>query len=429
MSSHAACRIWRSVIRESEWRSAGRFVERTIERQRVCAECGLPRAVRVRRISAVQRKAATLAPLVIPEQRALAARLVMMLRQRRRLKVASLSKRLGGVKIELSLEALAETAPLLLTYKAHGDHRPLEWVETSDLQALEEIARPGLSKRRAEVLIEARSTTSSLTHPEAVMIAEILKSERASELDDRVVRVLAALARLIHRGDIRPARAFSTEVLGDSKALASVRARIERLVGPLERLGIRDTGSAVLIGGRGKIAINAAPVDISSYRYLGFASQDLDGASILELPAQGVLVVENLTAFHSCIEQLASQPVMIVWSGGFPSAGVLRVLQLAAAMSARIRVWCDLDLGGVRIARLIHEHTKGLAQPALMSPELVTSALVFQPLSSDQTSRIKRDLETRPTALLGNTLRALLERSAWVEQEALLDLVPSLASV
>jgi hypothetical protein len=352
---------------------------------------------------------------------------VTLFRQRRRLRVASLSKRLGGVKIELALEALAEAAPLLLTYKAAGNSRPLEWVETTDLSALEEIANPGAAKKRSDALATARTAVRSLAHPEAAAIAEILRSDSATEFDERLIRVLAALARLVDRGDIRPARAFSTEVLGDSKALPSIRPRLERLVGPLERLGVRDTGSAVLIGGRGQIMLAGAAVDLSSYRYLGFASQDLDRASALDIPGHGLLVVENLTAFHSCIDHLSSQPLMIVWAGGFPSAGVLRVIQMAVDKAARIRVWCDLDLGGIRIARLIHARTKDIAQPALMSPELVASALAAQPLSDDQKARIRKDLEAHPTALLADTLRALLERSAWVEQEGLLDLVPTLA--
>lgn len=427
MSPHAVCTKYRVIAKESDWKSSGRFLEREIERQRVCAECGAPRPVRIRRIAAIQKKAANPAPLLTHEQRALAARLATLFRQRRRLRVSALSKRLGGVRIELALENLAEAAPILLTYGAAAGHQPLEWIETNDIKGLEEIARPGAAQRLAETLASARDSVAKMKCPAAAEIFEILKSDDACELDERVIRVLAALAQLVDRAETRPTRAFSTEALGDSKALSAVRARVEHLVGPLERLGVRDNGAAVLIAGRGKIAMNGGGPDLSGYRYLGFASQDLSCASGLEAPSLGLLVVENLTAFHSCIEQLASRPVMIVWSGGFPSAGVIRVLQMAAASAYPIRIWCDLDLGGVRIARLIEEQTGGAAKPVLMSPDVVTSAGVTKPLTVDQTARIRRDLEARPNALLSETLRALLARSAWVEQEALLDLVPSLA--
>lgn len=427
MAGHAVCRTWRSVAKASEWRPVGGFVERTIEQQRICAECGAPRPIRIRRIAAVQKKSLSFSTLLTAEQRALAAQLFTMLRQRRRLKVPALTKKLGGIKIELALETLAESAPLLLTYRDRDDRRSLEWIEATDMPGLEELARPGAAKKKADALAQARSAVFGLKHPEAAAIAELLRSDAAAKFDDRIVRVLAALARLVSSGEVRPARAFSSEALGDSKALAQIRARVERLVGPLGRLGVRDNGAAVLIGGKGTISINGNKLDLSGYRYLGFASQDLGQASDLNAASQGLLVVENLTAFHSCIDQLASQPVTIVWSGGFPSSGVLRIIQLASAASAKIRVWCDLDLGGVRIARLIREQTNGTACPALMSSELAASAPISQPLSADQVARIKRDLEASPNAFLSDTLRAILERSAWVEQETLLHLVPTLA--
>lgn len=431
MSEHAACRSFRVVPKESGWRSSGRFLERTIERQEFCVECGTARAARIRRVTAIQKKAngSGTGLLITADQQNLAARLTVLFQRSRRLRVGSLSKRLGGISVELNLEALAETAPLLLTYKPSGDRLSLEWVETTDAKGLAEIAHPGAATKRSNALSSARAAVASLIHPEARTIADILNSEQAQDFNERVLRTLAALAGLVEQRETRPARAFSTEALGDSKALASIRPSLERLVGPLERLGVRDVGAAVLIGVNGRITFPKHSIDLSSYRYLGLAAQDIERATSLEPPSDGLLLVENLTAFHACIESLASRPVMVVWSGGFPSSGVIRLLRIAAAAKARVRIWCDLDLGGVQIARLINAEVGGTASPVLMDPEIVAAANVVQPLSPEQRARIKRDLELRPSEILSDSLRALLDRASWIEQESLLDHIPQLATM
>src|SRR2546426_247733 len=113
------------------------------------------------------------------------------------------------------------------------------------LVAIDEIARPGVRARRASVLAEARSSVRSLINPEAISIREILGTERAARLDERIIKALAALAQLLESGDALPAKAFSAQVLGNSKALSAIRQRLEGLVGPLQRLGIRDWGGLV----------------------------------------------------------------------------------------------------------------------------------------------------------------------------------------
>jgi uncharacterized protein YbjT (DUF2867 family) len=80
-------------------------------------------------------------------------------------------------------------------------------------------------------------------------------TEAAEKLHFQMIRALAALARLVEAGDVLPARVFSSNVLGHSKALAGFRRPLERIVGPLERLGIRDTGQMVTLGGLGRVVL------------------------------------------------------------------------------------------------------------------------------------------------------------------------------
>ena len=118
--------------------------------------------------------------------------------------------------------------------------------------------------------------------------------------------------------------------------------------------------------------------------------------------------------------------LLVVWSGGFPNRGVTQLIQAAASAKARIRVWCDLDLSGVRIARLVHKQTGGTAEPVLMQPDVVRTASRGCKLSEVQLRNIERDLESHPDDILSETLRALLERGEWFEQETLLSKIPEL---
>jgi len=95
-------------------------------------------------------------------------------------------------------------------------------------------------------------------------------------------------------------------------------------------------------------------------------------------------------------------------------------LEQAANQKLPIHVWCDLDLAGIRIARLIHDITGGIATPILMDPEMLDEWATTCPLSPENMARIRRDLEHHPGTLLANSLRAILDKRAWQEQEALL---------
>jgi hypothetical protein len=84
-------------------------------------------------------------------------------------------------------------------------------------------------------------------------------------------------------------------------------------------------------------------------------------------------------------------------------------------------VRCDVDLGGVRIARLIHRAAGGRAIPVLMDGSVVREARITCPLTRGQRESIVHDLALHPDALLSETLKVLLERGVWVEQESLID--------
>jgi hypothetical protein len=421
------CVRFRREGREGSWRDAGLLREREVERVAVCAECGRGRPARYRRVVAVEREGRGFAAVQEAFLRELAGRLELLFRCRKRIRAGPLLRRLGGVPKESDLETLAASAPIRLVYRPKEGALLLEEIHVLDPEKLGEIARPGAAARRRAALEEARSATEGLTHPAARAIGEMVAGEGAAGQDERVLRTLAALARLIEAGETRSSRIFSTEVLGHSKALSSVRPRLERLVGPLERLGIRESGTHLLVGGRGRLRFPGGDLDVECFRFLGLAEEDVLKLERLCLPAGGLLVVENLTPFHACLgPERNDRDLLVIWSAGYPGRGVTRFVELAAAEGGRIQVWCDVDLGGVRIARLIHRASRRNAVPILMDGSVVRSATITCPLTPRQREEIVRDLALHPGALLAETLKAVLETGVWVEQESLIDRLATL---
>jgi hypothetical protein len=421
------CVRFRHERREGPWRDAGLLRERDVERIAVCTECGRGRSGRYRKVVAVERESRGLAAVQETFLRELAGRLEVLFQGGKRLRAGPLLRRLGGIRSESDLETLAASAPIRLVYHPKGGALLLHEICALDPEKLGEISRPGAAARRRAALAEARSATEGLTHPAAHAIGEMVTGEDATRWDERVLRSLAALARLIESGDTRSSRIFSTEVLGHSKALSQVRPRLERLVGPLERLGIRESGVHLLVGGKGRLRFPGGDLVVERFRSLGLAIEDVLRLKEVCLPAGGLLVVENLTPFHACLgQEQDNRDRLVIWSAGYPGRGVAHFVELAAAGRGCIQVWCDVDLGGVRIARLIHRAAGGRAIPVLMDGSVVREARITCPLTREQREGIVHDLALHPDALLSETLKVLLERGVWVEQESLIDRLATL---
>lgn len=422
MSEMHSCTKFQKIRREAAWHQSGLLREREIETVFVCKHCGKERPQRFRKVVAIEKEATTATvPVADVGLRRLARNLASACRTRTDIRVEYLVRRLGGIQTELEIERLAAAAPLRLVYRRSAGGLRLHTIRVLERAALDEIARPGAQARQAGVLAKARSWVGPFVNPEAVSIREILEGEAAAHFDERVIKALGFLARILEVGDVLPAKAFSAQALGSSKALSAIRQRLERLVGPLQRLGIRDWGGLVLLGGAGQLHFGSVDLRLDSLRCVGISSEDVMKLDDLSVPTGGVLVIENLTPFQACIEHFGCNGrVVFLWSGGFPNRGVKKLLEEAARRNAPIHVWCDLDLGGIRIARLIHELTGGVARPVLMDPATLDESPTACSLTSETIRRIQRDLEQRPHAILADTLRAILTKKGWVEQEALL---------
>ena len=330
---------------------------------------------------------------------------------------------ISGSLLEEHLETLLRSGWIGLVWEVRGTRRRLRLIRLRDPEALDEFAHPGRRAARRAALLEARSTVASLRHPIAVDVARLLDTAVPDVWAPRLLRALAAVAAHAETGDVLASRVFSARYLGDSKTLAVLRPRLERLLGPLDTMGIRDGASATFVGGSGRVLVSGVPLDLASLRpFIGLAKEALTGHVEIEPPPRGVAVVENFAVFEACCrgEVPGLKDTLVIWTAGYPGRAVKAVIQAAAQTRPAMRIWADLDLDGVRIVRIIAEWVSGAIEPFGMSPEYVVAAPVRRPLSSRSTGAIHADLVARPAALLSDTLRTLLMHDCWVEQEAFL---------
>jgi len=414
----------------ADWSRQGAVRQRHGYRAMVCVECGARRSRRrPRRPELVEIEADRGGPPVADADiRTIAARLLRRAGDGPEVRVRGVPGGLGGRGIgasllEQHLEAFLRAGWIGLVWEISGTRRRLRGIRLRDPEALDECAHPGRRAARRAALAEARAAVASLSHPVATEVARLLDEAARDAWGPGLVRALAAVATHAETGDVLASRVFAARYLGDSKALGVLRPRLERLLGPLDGLGIRDGASATFVGGLGCMRAAVVRLDLASLRpFVGLAAESVAGDIEIEPPPGGVAVVENFAVFEACCRGEVSglKDTLVVWAAGYPGRAVKAVIQAASRTRAAVRIWADLDLDGVRIVRLVAEWFSGAVEPFGMSPEHVAAAPARRPLSPRSAAAIRADLAARPAALLADTLRALLAYDCWVEQEAFL---------
>ncbi|TWA74067.1 uncharacterized protein DUF2220 [Azospirillum brasilense] len=132
-----------------------------------------------------------------------------------------------------------------------------------------------------------------------------------------------------------------------------------------------------------------------------------------------ILTVENLTSFHRQVREARQADVCVVYTGGFPSLTVIRVLRhllRAAPTPPRLFHWGDVDAGGARIAGHL-EDSLGTA----VVPHLMDASTVRRFGRAGRAGDV-RALSRRPGAV-GIIARTIAETGLLLEQEAV-DPVP-----
>jgi hypothetical protein len=399
----------------------------------VCVECGARRSRRSpRRPELIEIEADGGAPpLPDADIRMIADRLLRRAGAGSEVRISGVpgglgSRSIGASLFEQHLDGLLRAGWIGLVWEIRGTGRRLRRIRLRDPEALDEYAHPGRRAARRAALVEAAAAVAPLNHPIATEVARLLDEAATKAWSPRVVRALAAVARHAETGDVLASRVFAARYLGDSKVLGVLRPRLERLLGSLDALGIRDGASATFVGGSGCVRAAGVRLALTSLRpFVGLAAETVTGEIEIEPPSGGVAVVENFAVFEACCREEVSglKDTLVIWTAGYPGRAVKAVIQAAGRTGAPVRIWTDLDLDGVRIVRLVAEWLSGRVEPFAMSPEHVAAAPTRRALSPRSVSAIRADLAARPAALLADTLRALLAGECWIEQEVFLGVI------
>ena len=424
------CR-YRARLVWAGWTRNGPLAERLARRIPVCEVCGREQPARRPR-QAVLREARAEAPEAPPLADELGRAVAGALMRRgggeeRSLPVPGLLSDLArrGVpasRAEEWIETFLRAGWLTVTWRL-GRSVTMQAISLIRPLAFRELAWPGEETRRRTALEEAIAETASLRHPKAVEIAALLHSEEAGSFPPILLRALAALAVHAEAGDVLAERVFSARYLGGSKVLAGLHRRLERLVGSLAAIGVREGASVTLLGGEGRLGLAEGEIDLRLFApFLGLSRETVDRLTAIVPPAGGLLAVENLAVFEACCrgEVEIARGALIAWSAGYSGPAFRRLVDLAAAAGAPVRIWTDLDLDGIRIARLIASWSIAGFTFYRMSPADLAAASRRLPLSQRSVAAILRDLAERPVAPLADTLRALVDAGSWVEQEMFL---------
>jgi hypothetical protein len=421
-----ACR-YRARLVWSMWRDTGTGVlERVARRVPTCISCGREQPARRGRPPIIlERSCASPAALPVLDQ---AGRIVAGVlasgagvRSARGVFGATAARGLNGSVVEPLLESFLRAGLVRLSYAARAG-AALRSAEVVDAPALAELARPGERAARDAAVAAALTSLEGVDHPIAADARRALEEQR-EEMTPLLARALAAVAVHAASGDVLAERVFSAARLGSSKALARVRRGVEQRLGSLDALGIREGGAVTLVGGQGTLRLeDGFAVDLAAMApFVGLSRETTLRLSAAEVPAAGLVAVENFTVFEACCrgEVAALQGATYVWTAGYPGRGVRAIFEAAASAGARIRAWCDLDLDGVRISRIVHAWAPG-CEFFRMHPTDLRSAETRIPMTTRAEAAVRRDLATAPDAPLASLLAEIVELHAWAEQEVLL---------
>jgi hypothetical protein len=206
-----------------------------------------------------------------------------------------------------------------------------------------------------------------------------------TEANREFFTLLASMSRHEARG--LDARTFSFRATNDTKAFDRHASRIAAVLGiqigfpgaapdvvwshvGLERFShpVHLKGPVIVEGPAGRL------VDGNAKPFASIHPDMLPQLSILETPA-AILTIENYATFNRQVREIEDGS-LVVYTGGFPSAGVIDCLsKVLRALPADVPFlhWGDIDAGGLRIFTYLEETLPRGPRPHLMTRELANS--------------------------------------------------------
>ncbi len=254
---------------------------------------------------------------------------------------------------------------------------------------------------------------------------------RAAEIRaDRARRLIDALSEMAAQPEALPvpARTLVQRALGGTKVVrvGDYRAEIEAAFDlPLDSI-VRDHTAAVLTTGPFRIRFQGRVIDgMASVPWTAIPEPVLSGAADIDVDADEILTIENLTPFETLSFRGEALGRILVFTSGFLGRAERRWLELLIRTGRirQIRHWGDIDPGGLAIFRdlaaLVANVSREVRVETWRMEPTALSHVAAVPLTIRDRARLQA-WNAEPAAPLQELARAMLDVDRKLEQEALL---------
>lgn len=259
--------------------------------------------------------------------------------------------------------------------------------------------------------------------------------------------LLTVLASLPSLEAETPYRVFSVRIFNDSKRFDEFRSSLVRLARRanhewkylpteeiLRELNLVANPNYINLAGNWQITTNKGEVlSLGGFTpSIGFPAVQTSAIHSINIHADAVLCIENLTTFHEFVRVDATQnsqhipnisrsvfryAVLCTLGNPFPS--IRHILSLIPD-GTPIHLWADLDYGGFNILSQLRRQVSKNVQPYRMDiPAFDAHAHLSCPLTRNDERNLKKLLSRPELADIFPVIEHLLKRGLKLEQEAL----------
>ncbi len=266
-----------------------------------------------------------------------------------------------------------------------------------------------------------------------------LKTDRSpapfSLVDTELNRdLLIALSALDTVREETPQRVFSVRVFNDSKRFDSLSSAVGTLARHhqtawhdwsnediLRELNLTANPTHLYLHGPWHLIDGAGQViTLSEFEpSVGLAASQAQHVQQAWVETDHVICVENVTTFYELIRH-ATESLAVICLWGNPSPACRQLLSCLPP-ELPLRVWADIDYGGLNILAQLREQVNMRAQPYCMDVETLKAHSQWaRPLTANDVHHLKRLLRRKALADMHSLIEHMLQRQLKLEQEAVI---------
>lgn len=284
-----------------------------------------------------------------------------------------------------------------------------------------------LNSELIELLMQYRGKTpllSTFCDEQLKRLAENKKVQHFDEVD-KFEQVLKALAEVESVEEETFVRNFSIRVLGDSKAFDKIKNTVVSILleygeypdkeTVLSDLNIVRNPGYVYVKGKGCITISGQTLDIGKLDGdIGLSSKTLDDIEDIHVSASKVVTIENLTTYHSYIDEDA----FVLYLGGYHNSIRRKMIRKLYENNPDMKYYHygDIDAGGFYILIDLRKKT-GIPFKAMNMD--VSTLMKYEHYTKKLTENDRIRLQRLKDSEFKEVIEYMLENNCKLEQEAL----------